>query len=780
MATIYGVPSRLIANVGIDTTNPISALHVSTSLTSFPRGILSAQYDTGTSGALFISRKARGTESSPSTVVTGDVLAEWSAEGYDSANYLKMAQIRFESTGTIAATRVPTKIIFATATDAAPSVLTDRWYILPAGDLQGNGASTISTTSSTLSIKPATNLGVGTGTPSYKLHVFQASDNTIASFDSTLANTTGGGQMVQILGANNNTDTSYGLNRAPGLIIRNSDGGANTYAMVGFADGGGNVSSGFVGLFENDANNQGSLLLFSRASGGSLTEKMRVASTGAVGIGTTVPGSFGLAVNHSTGSCLDLIYNDSDGSPANHCKLTVTSGGILTIEPLTSTSTPTSVSIVGGLTFSADNTYSIGANGSTRPLNVFAGGTIVAPVLAINNGGSSTRVQLTSPSDGILKLYDAAGTSFDRIQFAVSTSAGPAIKRNGTALNFRLADDSADCGITASTATFSATTAATSSTTGSLIIGDGVAGTTVGIGGGIIRSGGIIVSSSSITAGASSSFGWNGRSLFSSPSDGTVTLYNNAASDFTMLQFGGVSSAFPAIIRSGAALQARLADNSARASFECSTLGANGQITTTSSTASTSTSTGALVVTGGVGVGGAIYAGGVIVGSSSVTAGSGNAFSWNGRSSVTSPSDGNIRVANNATSDFGLLQFGGTTSSFPALKRSSTTLAVRLADDSADAPITASTATFSATTASTSTTTGALVVTGGVGVGGAINGGSTISPSASSVTWRAGSGTPEGVVTAVVGSIYSRTDGGAATSFYVKESGSGNTGWVAK
>ncbi len=43
-----------------------------------------------------------------------------------------------------------------------------------------------------------------------------------------------------------------------------------------------------------------------------------------------------------------------------------------------------------------------------------------------------------------------------------------------------------------------------------------------------------------------------------------------------------------------------------------------------------------------------------------------------------------------------------------------------------------------------------------------------------------GSGSPNGVVTAVVGSVYLRTDGGANTSIYVKESGTGNTGWVAK
>ena len=46
--------------------------------------------------------------------------------------------------------------------------------------------------------------------------------------------------------------------------------------------------------------------------------------------------------------------------------------------------------------------------------------------------------------------------------------------------------------------------------------------------------------------------------------------------------------------------------------------------------------------------------------------------------------------------------------------------------------------------------------------------------------WYCGSGTPEGSVTAVVGSIYTRTDGGSNTTLYVKESGTGNTGWVAK
>lgn len=43
-----------------------------------------------------------------------------------------------------------------------------------------------------------------------------------------------------------------------------------------------------------------------------------------------------------------------------------------------------------------------------------------------------------------------------------------------------------------------------------------------------------------------------------------------------------------------------------------------------------------------------------------------------------------------------------------------------------------------------------------------------------------GTGTPEGAYVAGVGTIYLRTDGGAGTTLYVKESGTGDTGWVEK
>lgn len=51
---------------------------------------------------------------------------------------------------------------------------------------------------------------------------------------------------------------------------------------------------------------------------------------------------------------------------------------------------------------------------------------------------------------------------------------------------------------------------------------------------------------------------------------------------------------------------------------------------------------------------------------------------------------------------------------------------------------------------------------------------------ASGIVDIAGAGSPEGAVTGAVGSIYRRIDGDANTTLYVKESGTGNVGWVAK
>lgn len=69
-----------------------------------------------------------------------------------------------------------------------------------------------------------------------------------------------------------------------------------------------------------------------------------------------------------------------------------------------------------------------------------------------------------------------------------------------------------------------------------------------------------------------------------------------------------------------------------------------------------------------------------ILGAMTIAAGSG--YNWSGRSGMSSPADGIIALTNAAGTSFSRLQFGGTTASFPSLRRQGAGLEVRLADDS--------------------------------------------------------------------------------------------------
>lgn len=82
---------------------------------------------------------------------------------------------------------------------------------------------------------------------------------------------------------------------------------------------------------------------------------------------------------------------------------------------------------------------------------------------------------------------------------------------------------------------------------------------------------------------------------------------------------------------------------------------------------------------------------------------------WLGQTRISSPADGRLLITDDAGTAFGRMQFGGTTSSFPALKRSTTALHVRLADDSAFADLSAATTTITRTALGTTSTDGLVV-----------------------------------------------------------------------
>lgn len=167
---------------------------------------------------------------------------------------------------------------------------------------------------------------------------------------------------------------------------------------------------------------------------------------------------------------------------------------------------------------------------------------------------------------------------------------------------------------------------------------------------------GALSSGGNVQAGAAALFYWTLRSVIASPGDGVIRLTNNAQTDFSRLQLGGTTSSFPAIKRNGAAVDIRLADDSASAALNAATI-----------TGSTVISTGTL------------------------QGGQNAAVATANRWMLSGPSDGVIRATNIAGTDFGRLQLGGTTSAFPSIKRNGTGIDFRLADDSAYAPVVAST-----------------------------------------------------------------------------------------
>lgn len=138
---------------------------------------------------------------------------------------------------------------------------------------------------------------------------------------------------------------------------------------------------------------------------------------------------------------------------------------------------------------------------------------------------------------------------------------------------------------------------------------------------------------------------WSGLTRLRAHTDGTLKLSNNAETDFNLLQFGGTTSAFPAIRRVGENLQIYRADEGGLASLYANSFWA----------------------TNGVRVGSTVAA----------------RLYWEGSTRITAPSDGVLEVTNDATTSFDRIQLGGSTASYPAIQVNGTEIDFVLADGSA-------------------------------------------------------------------------------------------------
>jgi hypothetical protein len=320
---------------------------------------------------------------------------------------------------------------------------------------------------------------------------------------------------------------------------------------------------------------------------------------------------------------------------------------------------------------------------------------------------------LTSPSDGIFMVTNQSQTDFSRLQLGGITNLFPAIKRSTTRLQLRLADDSDFTGLDLANANFGTTTG-----TGRVNLPD--AGTTAADG---IQFG----------TGLSLFKDFDGHlvcsGVFKVPTSGTIQVKSGADARFTV--DGAKLNLTPLTLTGSSSTSALSISQTWNTTGNPTAILLN-----VTNTASAGTSRLIDLIVGGNSRFSVDNAGRLIAGNS-ISAQSGSTIGWSSSTFMQAPSDGVFRLSNNGGTGFDRIQFGGTTSSFPSIKRSTTILQARLADDSGFTFI-------------------------------------------EDLYRRSGSGSPEGVVTAPMGAIYHNTLGGANVSIYVKESGTGNTGWVAK
>lgn len=143
-------------------------------------------------------RKARGTIASPTVVTSGDDLGTIRAYTCVAAGeYVQAAEIRFDAVATQATTRGPGTITFLTATDAAPSVLTQAMII---------SAAQVITMASTLTVQGAS---VTVGVAGTTKGTLVLAGNT--SGTCTLEPAAAAGSWTMTLPAAANTNAGYQL-----------------------------------------------------------------------------------------------------------------------------------------------------------------------------------------------------------------------------------------------------------------------------------------------------------------------------------------------------------------------------------------------------------------------------------------------------------------------------------------------------------------------------------------------------------------------------------------
>ena len=225
---------------------------------------------------VLLGRSGAATLGSNAAVVSGSRLGTLTFHGADGTSFIEAATVAGEVDGTPGTNDMPGRLVFSTTADGAASP-TERMRITSAGLV-----------------------GIGTSSPSSPLHLSTGSAAASALFAST-------------------DTTAYSATSFLSSARLRITGGSATNAYNGITFGNNSNAEGFIGFVQN-ASGYGDFVVQSYA--GSYAEKLRVTSTGNVGIGVTAPGQL-LQVGSANGELriggsagLDITHNNSGSTTA--------------------------------------------------------------------------------------------------------------------------------------------------------------------------------------------------------------------------------------------------------------------------------------------------------------------------------------------------------------------------------------------------------------------------------------------------------------------------------
>ena len=446
--------------------------------------------------------------------------------------------------------------IFATSTTqfSGFGATTSPYAQLSINSVAGSPSFVIgSSTATSFIVDKNGNVGVGTTNPKTKFEI----DSNVSGDLLTLLNTVGGnGNTSGLLFARTSGDY---FGRVAGVInplgsrdlaFYTNTGAGSSLSEVVRITGAGSFGIGTTtpfGKFAISANNgDTNSVLFTIASStaSATTSILSVLNNGNVGVGTTTPqnalsvnGGIEVtnSVNNPTGyKGLYLGYNPGTNIASISSVLTGTSYQNLNIDAAKITLNGASGGNVIAVTSGAN--FGIGTTTPTNKLDVngnvyfsgtsFHGGAIIGTSTLTISG-------LTTLTTASTSLFSAATGFFNNI-FATSTTATSTFSGGFVAGN---------------NAAFTVNQAATANSlyvagNGNVGVGMTNPASALDVSGSINASGNITVTAGSGYLRFGSS---GGRSAIFSSGDGLLELFNNAHTDFARLDFGGTTSAFPAI-----------------------------------------------------------------------------------------------------------------------------------------------------------------------------------------------------------------------------------------